>query len=522
MTGQVDESIGDGVYNMPARSTDTVCLGSGDEKTIGEGHAITRYEPKPCEDQVGATIIMPVIRMAYVARTCVHNLHNALCNRHLLAPPPIVAELKHAREMLCAARRELEYLYPAVRQSLDDSWLDRWPMAKRAAIAASVAVDAIMANRLKAMVKREVAHAPLKKARAIQFYVNLATQERFARDFAALQKTCTQVFYRWLAPGGIRLTIASGMNATQLGRWYEEVLSDYSGDVSFIERDGKAWDSTMQGAHFALKHIVYEIAGPEFQSFVRQGAVCRGYSHGNGGFISYRVTDTVKSGHNDTTLGNNIVNLAITYEAMRRLGLRGDVIVAGDDMLSIVAGRVNRDDVATEEAKYGIRPEARVFLNSPWSCSFVSGAFLRLRCGWVFVPRIGRLLARLGWTVNPPAEKNLAAYRRGIVLGLKPVLWDMPFIRVLIRRYDNGGRVLKTDRDYLYRDAVLVPYEPGEAEEYVKLRYDLTSDDILEGERVLTEAPDLCYIRHPVFERLAAVDLADVDDRAENHLQGAW
>lgn len=514
--------IGPGVTPADCTVTDTVCLGDGDVKKLGPGCKILRRAPtnslgECLEEQRGATLVGLTASMAYVCRGCTHNAHNALCNRHGVAPPPTTAGFAEALEYFERNRLPLLQSYIDQRVVWGYGWFEKWPMLKRAAITASQWWDTVEAARVHAMVKRELAHKLPSKARLIQYYTNLATQALYGPIFYSLQKTYTEHFVRREVFPGIRVTFGSGMNAVDLGRWMVSALAD-TPNAHFYERDGKNWDSTMQLPHLELRLAAYGIAGEEFCAFVRDGFDVTGRDPR--GALKYRLRGTVKSGHNDTTLGNSLVNAMLAATAMLRQGLRGDVIAAGDDLLAVIEGDFDAPRLAAEEATMGIVPEFRKF-SSYTDVSFISGVWFGIGGGrLVFTPKPGRLLARLFWTVRPPLPKRVQQYKNGVVAGLLPTCRDMPIIREFLSAHVDDSVGTDACSEWIHRVMLVNTSAPlliEDREAFMQSfceRYGLTRAQIADAELMFRTARGVVgFVSHPAVDRIMAVDLADLDER---------
>nr|WPR18283.1 MAG: hypothetical protein [Crogonang virus 57] len=318
------------------------------------------------------------------------------------------------------------YAYRTELPATRAEWLTRWPATKQAAIIRSEHDDPIVRGRVKPTIKRECSHKAPTKPRLIQAYPNLHTQCEFAVEHASFQKA---LFFaagsNETRPGyqifpGIYIAGTSGWTAQQLSTWAD----DHSG-LTLYERDGERWDSTMQYAHHALKWRVMRACDPRFASSVEEDYVVRGRFSSPHGNVDYTSRGAVKSGHNDTTSGNTLVNLLIAANALHDLGLRGSIIAIGDDLLAAVAGVPDLAAIARRETAYGILPtfERRAGFEQ---ATYASGTWLVDGSRHVYVPLLGRLLARQWWTTSPPPARGFALRRHGIACGMLARLSGIP------------------------------------------------------------------------------------------------
>jgi hypothetical protein len=408
-------------------------------------------------------------------------------------------------DFLDSVRHDVRAAYLDILPETMEGWIKKWPASKRAQIEKSIREDYLYPNRVFNMVKREVNFACPSKARCIQYYPTMATQAMMAPQLYALQKAYARVLQS--CGDGIRVTFASGMTGSELGSWMSKVLE--RGRAWFYERDGKSWDSSMGLLHHRLKMYAYGLAGRDVERFVDQGYSVLGRGRYGPERMLYRVVGTTKSGHNDTTLGNSLVNFAIAFEVMTVMGLRGDIIVAGDDLLVAVETDFDEREFARLESEYGIVPEYRKF-DFYGDVSFISGIFVPSRFGIAFVPKPGRLFAKLFWSVRPPSRKKEALYRHSVVQGLNPTCSGLPVVGRFLSVHDSvQERVIGTDK-YHAHFASAVEYDEKIWEHFAR-RYGLLEVEFALAEERLRFGVGLLI--DPVIERMTEVDCAELDQR---------
>lgn len=509
---EIEIPSSEGLHPLASWVGDTVCLGFGDEKNLGENCKIlVRPDPGECQEQAGATLVGMATRFSYVARKCGCNAHNAMCNRHGVKQPPVTRRFGVFFEFLDEIGPETESIYNELLNHYEVHWLtDRWSMAKQLLFEDSLWLDAVLLNRVKNMVKREGQHSKPKKARCIQYYVTLASQAYAGPEFYSLQKAYTQVLVR--RGHRIRVSFASGMNATDLGDWLSGVMDDYS-FPHFYERDGKSWDATMGSEHQRLKTHAYRFGSDRLKEMASKGFKVKGLGRYGNSVLKYSLNGTTKSGHNDTTLGNSLVNAGIAFEAMAIMGLRGDILVAGDDLLIAVDGDFDEDELARIESGFGIIPEYRKF-NHYLDVTFISGCWFPRDQGFVFTPKAGRLLARLFWTVNPPTERSERDYRHSVVAGLLPTCGGMPVVGAFLRANDPGGNVVTLPKDKdLSKYSVEVKWDESILRAFCD-KYDLTEAEVRVVElRLACVKGAKGLLVDSTLDKIMDCDLSDIADR---------
>lgn len=502
-----------GVHKLPPWVvSESTCLGL---PTHGEANA--KLDPKNaiinwppdlcnCEDQTGATCLGPVFAYSYVCRSCSCNAVNAFINRHGARQPVCASRFPGYPQFISSVRSAY-----AVLGDVYDTWEDRWPMAKLRDMWASFWVDEYRPDRVSAFVKREGGHKAPTKARLIQANPNYRTQMHAARQHATFQKAlclvCSVEGYEIYS--GIFITVGSGLNSAELGRWMD-ITSAVSSH--YYERDGKNWDSTMQLIHHEVKLSFMRACDPTLADSVDDARVVVGAYSRRGSRFRYKLVGTVKSGHNDTTSGNSLINSLILAECMLRLGLKGRIIVAGDDALVGVTTDFDVGSFMSAEASFGIIPEAAKF-SSPADVSFISAIWLPSRSGYLFVPVLGRLLARLWWTTNPPSQRRLTDYQFSVAAGLRPAVGCIPLYREFLAACPRVGQLIETGKWLGYKHA----FAPADDWTYQSImdRYGFGVGEMgacADFLSTLDMAPAI--ISHPLVDRILARDLCEIDERA--------
>lgn len=448
-----------------------------------------------------------------MVRSCTCNALNAFCKRHGKHQPPFTGRFDEDAIKRVAAAVSLEYT-PALKEYYD-SWMDKWPAGKQVAIKRSIEFDPVSYGKVTSFIKREVAHEPPSRARLIQGSPNLATQARMGPEHRCFQKALCSVFnldgYE-LFPD-IFVTVGSGFRASQLADW---LSNKWDSGYRIWERDGKSWDSCMRKQHHDLKISVMrecsaEMAASVDSAFKVTGLVRR---RDKGTPFRYILDGTVKSGHNDTTSGNSLINAFISAQAMRDCGLKGHVIVAGDDLCSIITSDFDENLMCEAEKVYGITPKGRKF-TEPTSATFISACWIATSPGrYSFVPLLGRLLCRLWWTTKPPLAKHYSSYMHGIVCGLKPSVGNLPMYKEYLEAHDFAGVKPMTVDKFRHSEYDEQSSDYEFALEALSKRYSLTPTQIRSFCGFLTSQKcEPVFVRHPVADVIINCDTADIEDR---------
>lgn len=467
------------------------------------------------DKQRGATTVGYVVGPVFVCRACLCNAHNALCNRHGVKQPLVTVDLMPVARMLgeALARRRIDYdekPYDEVRV-----WLEKFFQGKRDNLWRSIGTDAVQFDRVKCMVKREVSSPMPKKARLIQFYPNGATQAATGPKMFALQGVLMHSMRR-VVVGDVDVTAGCGLRPFEVAEWMRENVA--AGATWFYERDGKSWDGTMGPEHAHARQFIYSLFDEGLAHDVSQSDIVKALGRFNEGELRYMLKFTVKSGHNDTTLGNTLVNAIISVIAFRHVGVKASVLVTGDDMIACAYGPIDVDELRRVEGNCGIIPESRVFRN-PFSTSFVSAIWVTDGNVMGFVPKPGRLLSRLWWTINPPSPRRMAPYLRGVARGLHGVCHTIPVIRIWLQKFDSEGEAIFTRRHLQFAGTT---FDFGDGiYSHFATRYGVTERDLRDCEDWLRSLPPVPgFLEHPVLARMVEVDCVDLPDREDTFGSG--
>jgi hypothetical protein len=233
----------------------------------------------------------------------------------------------------------------------------------------------------------------------------------------------------------------------------------------------------------------------------------------------YVLDGTTKSGHNDTSSRNSLVNALITIACLRELGIRAArVIVIGDDQLCVLKQDVDIERLMQLETDCGIEPVAAKFRGEAISrVEFASDAFAPAIVDGVHqylaIPKLGKQWAKLFWTHRAVPEKLINDYRYSVALGLASLVGRAkPYVTLLRSALELKGRVINTGK-WEYRINNRVEFGP-DFDDWLFQRYGVSTAEFDElDETVRSISSDAYLLRHPVLDKIMSVDLADAEDR---------
>lgn len=250
--------------------------------------------------------------------------------------------------------------------------------------------------------------------------------------------------------------VAKGLNPNGRADLLCRVRSHFSRPVE-VGLDGHRWDAHVSVEALSWEHAVYKAAyrGDKLlASMLKKQLVNKGTTVGG---IKYTVKGTRMSGDRNTGLGNCLVNLGLTAQAMRLMGIKKwHVIVDGDDcVLVLEENDVDKIDYDVYR-RFGfvVKLEEMATIERP-HVEFCQSRLLRLSDGPRYVRNPAKVLAGMGVTGRPmtPSEWirriHTVATLENILNNGVPVLG--PFAKALLERTEHlmgsikGGQRLRRE-----------------------------------------------------------------------------
>lgn len=149
----------------------------------------------------------------------------------------------------------------------------------------------------------------------------------------------------------------------------------------------------------------------------------------------------------------------------------------GDDLIAVVEGANCGAELADYELECGINPEYTTHATLE-TASFISGVWLFDGNRYVFCPKLGRLLLRLWWTVNPPRKTRVAIYKHSVAVGLMSSYAGMPLYDDFLRPNVLPGAPVLDLPTLRYRPLGQLDLRGFDASEALSRRYGLTRAEI--------------------------------------------
>lgn len=526
---------------------DVCCQG----RKLAKMHPTAKYTSVPpadrgCYPKFGNQQVGPDFSFAkpVVARSCEHNLEIAIVNRALMYTEYDTTAWD-AFETWLASKPHLCPVSPLPDFDFDQ-WLSRFPPGRREVLrlAKENVDDGTYPTRrdgkATAFVKREnqvkllngefesfdprliqaqtSEHQVVTATFTYPFNKALATSMG-ARDGLNLVKPDTVPVEQLKSFNWARIVYASGMNAVQIGVWYDWAVNDcfspyailVAGDdcfaiirhghiTRFLYLDFNRWDAHFHMNAHSLRLRLYIKFGlsegdPAYKALAKQRYVSGVTALGH----KYSVQGTVQSGVSDTSCANSYVNGHMVAFALERSSLakRGDE---------------GWTDFCDTLSLLGFPCEGGITFD-PSTPDFCSGIFLPSSNGLRLSPKIGRLISKTFTAEKYRTDKGQREWLRGVLVGLMPAVNHVPIVRALFWRLLHLTRGSKAK--YYKLPPLYLGLTPADATyetfDWVCSRYDITMSDIhhLESE-VSKIATPLVSFHGVLWERIFSVDVASL------------
>jgi hypothetical protein len=305
----------------------------------------------------------------------------------------------------------------------------------------------------------------------------------------------------------------SGGDPAKLGQWRMD--HDPSDGWTLIENDFSKFDSTQLLHAHKAELAFFKLFGPGETAM----AVLKHQrmTYGFGSFHKYEIKNTRKSGDQNTSSGNTVINFVVHAYAIHRFrtlhpdaDFKFSMLGLGDDNALAIHGLDNKMiDVfmkITENTirEMGLLPKLQVTNDRLTYCSSLFYPCTRINRdktrvnARVLGPCIDRYLCKVGWSVKPlvppgkkfrhrsgPNDKATLARLKGNALG-QPQVAIIPIARA-IHRYVTGNKTTgTTSGEWVSHAATEYKFEATtETTKYVREYYDISQDDIDETETFL-------------------------------------
>lgn len=314
---------------------------------------------------------------------------------------------------------------------------------------------------------------------------------------------------------GKQIIYTCGLSLEKIGEVFAAAIScimqmcDSGEYVSYLEDDQSRFDLHLTEGPFKFLNSLYR----RKLSMRVAKALKRGISKGRSSLgTRYQVNYTMQSGWPDTSVGDTLVNVAMKYSIHGR-GRKWISIICGDDSVTITTNREldllgGVKGIQNMYSVFGMEVEAKVATN-PLDVEFCSARFVPVGEGYVLVPKLGKLLARLGWDgVDRPKLKQLE-WLRGICNTLSqfgkldPLLGRFAGV---LRQACGSGVALTSRSEYVLFSDGSVEVSMDDYLYHLNHRYSLAEADFQCMLKCIDEWKFGDVFTHPYFLHVASLD----------------
>lgn len=302
-----------------------------------------------------------------------------------------------------------------------------------------------------------------------------------------------------------KVTYASGLNAEGIGQWMK--LAEEQGYTCFLETDYSRYDASISVPALKEEYAVnVRMGAPKWSRLVlvEQQVVHGRSSHGH----TYLVKGTRCSGDPNTSPGNSTLNAGALAWALKKLGVDDyKVIVLGDDSVVALRHPVNPEKFIELLGKLGFNAKTK-FVDDPDLVEFCSGRFWRTAGDRVWGPKVGRTLAKVGFSVN--AQHKPEAWLKGVMQGMVQDCAHVPLLNIYVThtlgllKNVNAKTICDTHKFHVgsCHKATAATYD-----QFYKI-YNLQPKDLDTLKAEVTAIKELpALLDHPLFEALVTVDV---------------
>lgn len=288
----------------------------------------------------------------------------------------------------------------------------------------------------------------------------------------------------------------------------------------FLEEDMSRCDSSYHAKVLKATALIYRrfYIKPKVDKAIRaQYPKC--VLHGNDGTWAC-VDGTLCTGSHETTIGNtkNIVLNKLAawipeglspvqahyneHELSESHNHPLGIMQAGDDGLNAIHPAFDVDPDRLIE--FGYRAKSK--WTTPEKATFLSGRFYRVGSQYVWGPKAGRQIAKIGIDIefDPHPIQKL----RGVAMGMRNLANHIPLLGVLVRRIlelTQGVQAKAVFEDW--KPMAARSYDAtSETYEHFAHVYDTNYAEIADCERYLSEVGVYEFLYHPLLEKVIAID----------------
>lgn len=308
------------------------------------------------------------------------------------------------------------------------------------------------------------------------------------------------------------LWYTASSTAEDLGDWLTWAMDNAAryGPVASFENDFAWYDGSQGKAAHAHLSGTYNLAGAPRS--VRKATAARRMRGCSRLGVVFRGRTKRSSGDPDTSTGNSRITgdatLALVLRGCAALGLPRDcfsIAVLGDDMICIcprsLAIWLGQNGAAFYE-RLGLAAKTLVKHNV-WEFEYCSGRFYPTGEGRVWAPKIGRTLCKGGWRLRSNPATSDETWLAAVMAGYYATSNHVPVVRA-------WGRPGPVQREKHRHHTTSVHAPVSEAYQEMASLYGVTEGDLVALEHYLSALPFGAIVpAHPVIQAIIRVDVGE-------------
>jgi hypothetical protein len=294
-----------------------------------------------------------------------------------------------------------------------------------------------------------------------------------------------------------RFSYTSGSTNDRVGAWFYDMRQ---AGYCFLEDDFSEYDSTQgKGAH-DYELSIYNKLCPSDDAWyaLMQQADTKGYSK----FYKYEVPFTRKSGDQNTSVGNTLLNFSVHKYAMECCGITDYFMIGlGDDNVIAYKGQIDVLEIQATIESFGLKPKLKV-TNDPSYCSSVFiPCWRRGKESFVLGPDPYRFISKFGFTVSKVMPNERLGVLKNNVISVNTCSFT-PLMRVYERHYNSGSIAAIDNKNWVahFSNELVTGRD---VETWFCNKYEITVLQLEELERFLSSmlntCDGACFFQHPLL-----------------------
>lgn len=319
-------------------------------------------------------------------------------------------------------------------------------------------------------------------------------------------------FTRGALERGKQIVYTCGLSSEEIGDAYFKAISLISsyGHYVIIEDDQSRFDLHLgEGAFNFLNELYRELLPGHVTKLLRRTGKSRGRTCLG---TKYVIPFTMQSGWPDTSCADTILNAVMKY-SIHGFGKQWISIINGDDSITVMTSELfdelgGTQGLVTSYTSFGMEVEVKV-RSDPLDVEFCSSRFLRNRGTYILMPKIGRLLSKIGCDHKLRNEDDSIAWFRGIGTLLKNYGRYDPLLCALggrIHQLLGCGREIIEYSEYKSYVAGIYARDDVGVLEYYSHHYAFSSDNIKSCCAVLSSIKLGSIVNDGLIQLIAEVD----------------